>query len=166
MNYIGRSKLVQVQEISARQVLHLAVGAIIAFGTVFGLPSSAAQRQIGCHSKLLETVKSPDGASAAFLLQEVCSNGSFITTVNDIVEMRIREGEKSRVLAVSTSGNDDDHPKLLWISNTKFHIIVDNRALIGLRRPNFEGVEINLLFNPGDAAQRQQFLKSLGVKEE
>jgi hypothetical protein len=120
----------------------------------------------GCSRNTIEMLVSPDDIWAAFVQEEVCSDGAFVTTVVNYVQVERRGVEPTRendVFAIVDHGALDDRPILQWLTTRELRIMVPNNALIGLQKGSYQEINVVVRFEPDDPADRQQFLKSLGL---
>jgi hypothetical protein len=87
--------------------------------------------------------------------------------VSDIVQL-VHRGEKptreSDVFANEDLGLSENHPILQWMSPQKVQITVPNNSLIGLRKSSYEGIEIDVKFEPDDPVERARWSKGLGLR--
>lgn len=108
--------------------------------------------------------------------RETVSDGYFVTTVTDTVELARREAmdvrlnphaDKSKheidVFAFDEGGHPESRPLTHWLSTSKLQIIIPNKSLIGLQKSNYEGVDMLVKFEPDDSSERAQWLKALGL---
>ncbi len=86
--------------------------------------------------------------------------------MSDIVQL-VRRGQKSEdsddVFAIEEHGDPTNRPTLRWLSPQKLQIAVPNKSLIGLQKSSYEGIDIVIKFEPDDPAERERWLKSLGL---
>jgi hypothetical protein len=123
----------------------------------------------GCSRDEILRIASPDLSWVAFVQEEVCSDGAFVTTIDDIVQLARRgvvPKHKSDVFAIAEHGDPGSRPVLRWLSDQKLQITVPNRSLIGLRKNRYRGIDVVVRFDPDDPIARQQFLQNLGLDPE
>jgi hypothetical protein len=124
--------------------------------------------KIGCDRMTVSMLLSPDNEWAAFVHQDICSDGFFVTVISNVVQIA-RRGEVSAkendVLALDTAGNPEDRPLTQWLSAEKLQITIPNKSLIGLRKEKFQNIQVVIKFIPDDPPERQRWLKELGLSE-
>jgi hypothetical protein len=141
----------------------------ITISVVYSLtPAGAASEpgKAGCDRETVSLLVSPDESWVAFVQEDVCSDGAFVTNVSDIVQLVRRGGEPKRednVFALDAHGRPENRPLTRWLSSQKLHITVPNKSLIGLQKTRHEGIDIEIKFEPDDSVERQQFLKQFGL---
>jgi hypothetical protein len=103
----------------------------------------------------------------ALVYEEVCSGEGLATTgITDTVQL-LRRGEEPKdendVFAVEEHGNSVYRPLTQWLSPQKLKITIPNKSLIGLKKDSYEGIEVVTKYEPDDPAERERWLKSLGL---
>ena len=143
----------------------------IAFGytaaTLLCVAMASAQNDAGCHRLTIDTLASPDGAWVALVQEDTCiGDFPFTTGVTDTVQL-VRRGKQpssdNDVFAIEEHGRPENRPLLQWLSPKKLQISVPNKALIGLQKSNYAGVEIVIKYDPDDPEERERFLRDLGL---
>jgi hypothetical protein len=129
--------------------------------------SGSANGELRCDRKTISMLMSPDDSWIAFVQEDTCSGESFATTgITDIVQLA-RPGQKATatddVFAVVEHGNPLNRPLTQWLTPRKLQITVPNKSLIGLKKSQHEDIEIVVKYQPDDPAERQRFLKELGL---
>ena len=123
-----------------------------------------------CERSMLATSESPDGAWTAILEEHVCSTVMFgSTTVDAAVLLRQavhQQGTPQYIFSVDTHSGPEMRPLVQWTASRALQITVPNKSLIGLRKRDYDGVKIVVLFNPDAPEERAQFLKGLGLPPE
>lgn len=131
----------------------------------------------GCERQAISMLISPDDMWVALVHEDVCSDGAFVTTVTDTVQLARRDAidaiklathadvpkHENDVFAVDVYGYSQLRPLTRWLSLKKLQVTVPNKSLIGLQKPSYEGIEIVVKFEPDDPAGREQWLKSFGL---
>lgn len=119
-----------------------------------------------CERETISTLLSPDDSWIVIVQQVTCSNEAFgMTGVTDNVQI-IRRGDEPKTgndFFVVDHGSPKDRPLTRWLSSQKLQITVPNKSLIGRQRISFEGVDVVIKFEPDDPAERERWLKSLGL---
>jgi len=122
----------------------------------------------GCWRSTISALTSPDDAWVALVRQDVCSDGAFVTTVVDKVQLVRRNSigtiplgplpdepiHENDVFAVEDGGHPADRPLIRWLSADKLEISIPNRIHIGLQKSEYEGVQIVVKRNPDDPIAR------------
>ena len=120
----------------------------------------------GCNRKTISMVVSPNNAWVALLQEDLCSDGAFTTSETDTVQI-VQYGEipspSNNVFSVDEGGHSENRPAMRWISSQELQINVPNKSLIGLQKSSYEGIDIVIKYEPDNPAEREQFLKSLGL---
>lgn len=136
-----------------------------------------AEEKANCQRETISVLISPDNSWVAAVQEDTCSDGYFVTTVTDKVELARLEAtdvvrlnphaDKPRhendVFALDEGGHPENRPLTRWLSTSKLQITVPNKSLIGLQKSNYEGVDILVQFEPDDPSERARWLKSLGL---
>jgi len=144
---------------------------------LFALTEIAMAQKAGCEGETISMLLSPDDAWIALVQEHVCSDGWFVTTVTGTVQLvgrdaidavRLgRHAEQPRhpndIFAVDEHGRWENRPLTRWLSPKKLQITVPNKSLIGLYKGSYEGIEIIVKYEPDDPAERERWLKSLGL---
>jgi hypothetical protein len=152
-------------------ILLFAIGAPVLPGT--GL----AQEKGGCQRETISALMSPDDTWVALVQEDICSDGYFVTTVTDTVQLSLRDAidaiqltwhpdkpkHENDIFALDEHGHPENRPLTRWLSPQKLQITVPNKSLIGLQKGTYEGIEIVIKFEPDDPAERERWLKSLGL---
>ncbi len=119
-----------------------------------------------CERKMIAIFVSPNRDWNAELDEEICSSLGIATTgVSDIVRLARRDGaqaDQSDVVAVDETGVAS-RPALRWLAPQELQISVPNKSLIAFQKSSYEGIGITIQFEPDDPAEREQWLKSLGL---
>jgi hypothetical protein len=110
-------------------------------------------------------VPSPDDSWAALMQEEACSDGAFVTTVEDYIRL-VRRSEAptcdNDVFAIEYHGGAKYRPVLEWLSSRKLRITVPNKCIVDLQKSSYQGIDVSVRFEPDEPAERERFLKSLG----
>src|SRR5258708_40091887 len=145
----------------AMLLLHSAAAVLIwcsnsnAMGFLFR-PPNCEQRQV------LSQAMSPDGAWVATLYNNICSDGAFVTTISDSVEVtRRNEPATPMPVAGRTVFGMDDHPDgvpkplaVRWTAQRGLEITIPNDALAGNQEVAFADITISYKYIPDDPAER------------
>ena len=120
----------------------------------------------GCSRDEIGMMWSPDNSWLALMQEEVCSDGGYVTTIIDYVQL-VRRGVKptreNDVFAIEEHGDAKLRPVLQWLSSTKLQITVPNISTVDFQKSNYRGLDIVVKFDPDDPAVRQQFLENHGL---
>ena len=140
--------------------LSLAIGPILALTDLF-------RDRSGCSRDAVDMLASPDGDWEAFVQDEICSDGAFVTTVVDFVQLArrgMKPTRKNDVFAIQAHGVY--RPLLHWQSSHELQITVPDKSYIGLRKHSYRGVDVVVRFDHDDPTERNKLLKSLGLDPE
>jgi hypothetical protein len=164
---------------SPKEVWEISWLAILSFmATLQVFPSIAsAQQKGGCEREAISMLMSPDDTWIALVYENICSDGAFVTTVTDTVQLARRDTtdtikliwhveepkHEKDVFTVDEGGHPQDRPLTRWLSPQKLQITVPNKSLIGLQKNSYEGIEVVIKFEPDDPTERERWLKSLGL---
>lgn len=128
--------------------------ALCVIGMLIMTSSTSAEQREGCQADTLSSTASPDDLWIALVSKFVCSDGGFVTTVTDVVQI-VRRGENPKraddVFALDDFG-PDSRPVTKWLTPQKLQITIPHRSLIGLRKSTHKGIEITVVHVPDDAA--------------
>jgi hypothetical protein len=147
----------------------IGLGAIAAFVRLAGLGFPALMLWMfftqaaspGCEQrKELASATSPDGAWVASITDNVCSDGLFVTTYTDEVELRRpdepMEPEPSprAVFALDNVHSKRDVLAVTWLEPRSLEISIPNEAWIGVQQTTYRDVRITYKYVPDDPVQR------------
>jgi hypothetical protein len=149
---------------------------LITAGGAEAVATELARGEAGCWRSTISTSISPDNAWVALVQQDVCSDGAFVTTVVDKVQLVRRISidaiplgphadepiHENDVFAVEDGGYPEERPLIRWLSSDKLEISIPNLTFIGLQKTEYYGVQIVVKYNPDDPAQREQWLRQHG----
>jgi len=152
-------------------ILFFTIGTAVPPGVVL------AQEKGGCQRETISVLISPDDSWVALVQEDTCSDGYFVTTVTDTVQLARHDAtdvipltrhadmpkHDNDVFALDEHGHPGNRPLTRWLSPSKLQITVPNKSLIGLQKNRYEGVDIVVKFEPDDPAERELWLKSLGL---
>lgn len=147
------------------------------------IKGAAAERNIerqgigGCQRETISLLGSPDDKWLALTHEDTCSDGFFVTTVTDTVQLIRRDTiasiqlaqhvnsvkNENNVFVVEEHGHPENRPLTRWLSPTKLQVTVPNISLIGLHKASYEGIEIIIKYEPDDPVERERWLKSRGL---
>jgi hypothetical protein len=140
--------------------LSLAIGPIVTL-------IDFTRQKAGCDSETKGMAISPDGFWVAFVQQEFRGDGAFVTTGDDYVQL-VQRGivptHDNDVFAVDDHGTEENRPRLLWMSPQKLQITLPNTSLTGLPKSSYQGIEIQVRFQPDDPVARERFLQCFGLE--
>lgn len=150
---------------------------ILIVGTAILPRASLAEERGGCQRETISVLISPDNSRVALAQEDTCSDGYFVTTVTDTVELARREvgdavhldqhadkpKHENDVFALDEGGHPENRPFMRWLSTNKLQITVPNKSLIGLQKSSYDGIDIMIKFEPDAPDEREQWLNSLGL---
>jgi hypothetical protein len=140
--------------------------------------AALAEDGAGCSRTAISMTVSPDDTWVALVRRDICSDGFFVTTVVNTVQLlryaavgtidllprpelpTIREND---VFAVE-GPTPKQRPLIRWLANSKLQITVPNLSLIGLKKDSYEKVDIIVKFEPDDPGARERWLRERGLK--
>ena len=142
--------------------------------------AALAQGEAGCQRQTISMLMSPDDAWVALVHEDICSDGYFVTTVTDTVQLVRRDTTDAVVLAwhadepkhdndvfaLDEHGHPENRPLTRWLSSQKLQITIPNKSTIGLQKSGYEGIEIVLNYEPDDPTEREQWLNSRAAERE
>jgi hypothetical protein len=153
-------------------------GNLIVFFVATTLTGTAlAQKGAGCERETVSTSVSPGDAWVALVQEEICSDGHFVTTFIDKVQMVRRDltdtiklgprttdpVQENDVLAVDVGPRPEDRPRLQWLSPEKLQITLPSFSVVGSKKVSYQGLDIIAKFEPDDPLARDRFLKDRGL---
>jgi hypothetical protein len=151
---------------------------LVAAGGAAVAGTELARGEGGCWRSTISALISPDDTWVALVQQDVCSDGAFVTTVVDKVQLVRRISidaillgphpdepiHENDVFAVEDGGYPANRPLIRWLSPDKLEISIPNLILIGLQKSKYEGVQIIVKHDPDDPAAREQWLIQRGLR--
>jgi hypothetical protein len=152
-------------------ILFFTTGAAMLGGTAL------AQEKGGCQRETISVLMSPDDTWVALVQEDTCSDGYFVTTVTDTVQLARRDTtdtvqltrhadvpkHENDVFALDEHGRPENRPLARWLSPQELQVMIPNKSLIGLQKNSYESIEIVIKYEPDDPAERERWLKSLGL---
>jgi len=115
----------------------------------------------GCEIRtILSQSEAPDHAWVATIWNSVCSDGWFVTTIDDTVEIRT-PNEPAAPVPTGVVFGMDDHPfgvqktlAVRWIAPRSLEITIPNDAWAGVQKSTFGDVTITYKYVPDDPVER------------
>jgi hypothetical protein len=111
--------------------------------------------------KVLAQALSPDGAWVATIYNNICSDGWFVTTISDTVEISRPDEKASSVPSRGTVFGMDDSPygvdkpfALAWKGMRIIEVTIPNDAWAGKQDEAFDDVDIIYRYIPDDPVER------------
>ena len=153
-------------------------GNLIVIAVTTALTGTAlAQNGAGCERETVSASVSPGGAWVALVQEEICSDGHFVTTLTDNVQIVRRDGtdilrlgpraadavQENDVFAVDVGPRPEDRPRLRWLSPEKLQVTLPNFSVFGSKKVSYQGLDIIAKFEPDDPSARDRFLKDRGL---
>jgi hypothetical protein len=140
-----------------------------------------ARAEGGCWSSTISALISPDDVWVALVRQEICSDGLFVTTVVDKVQLVRRISidtiplgprpdepiHENDVFGIEEAGYPPIRPLTRWLSPDQLEISIPNLIPVGSQKSEYEGVQIVVKHNPDDpaaSAAREQWLIEHGLR--
>jgi hypothetical protein len=104
---------------------------------------------------------SPDGVWVATLYYNVCSDGAFVTTVTDTVEIKRPNDQSTPIPSAGTVFGMDDHPygvpktlAVRWTAPRHLEVTIPNDAWAGRQESAFADIAVSYKYDPDDPAER------------
>jgi hypothetical protein len=145
----------------------LAIVLCLSFGMpIFVRPSQVAEAST-CKGEVISSVESSDKRWLAIVQEYVCSGEGLLTiSITDAVQV-VESGQvpthENDVLVVDEGGHSENRPAISWASEGKLEITIPNKSLVGLQKQKYHDIDIALTYNPDDPAEREKFLRKLGL---
>ena len=119
-----------------------------------------------CKASLVSEAPSPDGAWKAQVVEWLCES----TAVTDITAgvhlvSAIRPAETTEILSVDTGGHNDERPRIVWTAPNVLRVTVPNISYLNVLRRDFDGVHIDLRYDPDDPAARAAWRRHLEERQ-
>jgi hypothetical protein len=133
--------LIWLRIVSIAIVVHLLTG------------TALAQEGAGCERETVSALSSPDDDWVALVQEDICSDGAFVTTVTDTIQLARQDltppvqlswhaeepKHENDVFALDEHGRPENRPITQWLSPRKLQIAIPNLSLIGLKKPSYQG---------------------------
>jgi len=118
-----------------------------------------------CEHAIVARVPSPDGAWEARVDEAVCLFGFGVGAVVAGVHLvSTRDPARSTdLLGVDTGAHEDDRPRLAWTAPDVLQVTVPNRSFLKVLTRQFDGVRVDLRFDPDDPADRAAWRRKYGM---
>jgi hypothetical protein len=138
------------------------ISAFLAAAALVWHSSAMASGSPGCEQrKVLARATSPDGAWVATIYNNICSDGAFVTTIDDTVEITRPEEKASPVPSNGTVFGMDDRPfdiekplAVTWTGPRGLEVTIPNDAWAGKQASAFADVVISYKYVPDDPIER------------
>jgi hypothetical protein len=120
----------------------------------------------GCDQYPISMVLSPNDKWVAFAQEEICADGGFVTTIANVVQIARRGEEPAKqnvVFSIDNGGHPRNRPLIRWLSPERLQITVPNKSLYKIHKGSFDGVDLVIQHEPDDPAERERWLKGLGL---
>lgn len=117
-----------------------------------------------CEHTIITRVPSPDGAWEARVDEDVCmfglGGGAVIAGVQ-LVSTR-DPARSADLLGVQTGGHEDERPRIAWTAPDILQVTIPNFLYLKVLMRQFDGVRVELRFDPDDPAERAAWLREHG----
>jgi len=122
-------------------------------------------REDSCEHATVARVPSPDGAWEARVDEDVCLYGFGVGYVAAGVHLVSTRGpaRSADLLGVDTGAHEDERPRLLWTAPDVLQVTVPNRSFLKVLMREFDGVRVDLRFEPDDPADRAAWRRKYGM---
>jgi hypothetical protein len=139
-----------------------AISALIATALLVWHSSAMAFGSPGCDQrKALARATSPDGTWVASIYNNICSDGGFVITIDDTVEITRPNEDASPIPSTGTVFGMDDHPldvqtplAVMWTGQRNLEVTIPNDAWAGKQESAFADVIISYKYVPDDPVER------------
>ena len=116
-----------------------------------------------CTDTFATDVMSPDGRWRAKVIESLCE----APLVSDItaglyVAATADPDEVAEILSVDTGGHNDERPRIAWTAPNVLRVTVPNLSYLNVLKRDFDGVHIDLRYDPDDPAARAAWRRHLG----
>ena len=119
-------------------------------------------RAPGCEQrKMLAQAPSPDGVWVAAIYNNICSDGAFVTTIDDTVEITPLDEQPSPVPSTGVVFGMDDFPSdtqkplaVTWLGPRSLEVTIPNDASAGKQEFAYADVAITYKYVPDDPVER------------
>jgi hypothetical protein len=103
---------------------------------------------------------SPDGAWMA-VADETTVDGMIATVIDTNVRLTSTKDPTQivNILAVDTGGRAEDRPRISWVAPAVLQITVAGRSYLTVYKLEYDGVRIDLRYDPDDAESRTRWLQ-------
>ena len=117
----------------------------------------------GCKDTLVTETTSPNQIWKAQVIESLCES-TVVTYINVGVHLVSTKssGEGKDILGVDTGGNIRERPRIAWTAPGVLQVTVPNISYLKVLTREFDGVRIDLRYDPDDPAARAAWRKSLG----
>ena len=118
-----------------------------------------------CEHAIVARVLSPNGAWEARVDESVCLFGFGVGAVVAGVHLVSTRGPArfADLLGVDTGAHEDERPRLLWTAPDVLQVTVPNRSFLKVLMREFDGVWVDLRFDPDDPADRAAWRRKYGM---
>jgi len=121
-----------------------------------------------CEDVIVARVPSPDGAWEARVNESTCEVGPWMMDITAGVDLvSTRDPARSAVLlGVDTGGHEDERPRLVWTAPDVLQVTVYDHSYLKVLMRQFDGVRVDLRFDPDDPADRAAWRREHGMSPE
>ena len=139
------------------RLLGLAALAVVLAWAVIAL-RMVNEAQHRCEDTELARLPSPDGAWVAVRVEEHCPAAMGGDSLTTGVTLRSARGptRAADLLGMDTDGRDDGWPRVAWTAPGVVRITVPNAPWVSVLRRRFEGVRVDLQYDPPDPLPRAE----------
>ena len=118
-----------------------------------------------CEHAIVARVPSPDGAWEARIDEAVClfGFGTGAVVAGDHLVSTRGPARSADLLGVDTGAHEDERPRLMWTAPDVLQVTVPNRSFLKVLMREFDGVQVDLRFDPDDPAERAAWLRKYGM---
>lgn len=118
-----------------------------------------------CEHAIIARVPSPDGAWEARVDEDVCLFGFGTGAVVAGVQLvSTRDLARSAdLLGVQTGAHEDERPRVVWTAPDVLQVTVHDHSYLKVLTRQFDGVRVDLRFDPDDSADRAAWRRAHGM---
>jgi len=148
-----------------RRRWHVALGLGAVLLTLLAAVMARTWGEDTCEHAIVARVPSPDGTWEARVDEATCPvalGGMDITAGVHLVSTH----DSARIvvlLGVDTGGHDDERPRLMWTAPDVLQVAVFDHSYLKVLRRGFDGVRVDLRFDPDDPADRAAWRSEHGM---
>jgi hypothetical protein len=144
--------------------MSLGLGAVL-LTLLAGVWAVTGDRKDTCEHAIVARVPSPDGTWEARVDEATCKvglGGAAIVAGAHLVSAR-DPARSADLLGVDTGGHENERPILAWTAPDVLQVTVPNRSFLKVLARQFDGVRVDLRFDPDDPADRAAWRSKYGM---
>lgn len=132
------------------------------------LTITAGDMKDACQEAIVARMPSPDGAWEAKVDETACLYGFGVGAVVAGVHLvSTRDPARTAdLLGVDTGGHEDERPRLAWTAPDVLQVTVYDHSFLKVLTRRFDGVRVDLRYDPDDPADRAAWRREHGISPE